>query len=219
MIIDKTYFKSGELFIPNIISQDAVPQGQASRSSKMSVFIDKYSREFLLNALGVDLFNELSDILKDNTLEEVGNEKWKALVKGEDYTYDGKKYRFDGLEGYEKQSMIAYFVFCKYLRDNDITYTTVGTVRDMAKNSFSVSATPKYVDIWNSFIDMYQGKKFDGEPKIITNPAGLIGVSYYSEEGVQRSLYRYLSDKNEIDSGNFPDFEFKFYKRYNSMGI
>lgn len=219
MIIDKTYFSSGELFIPNAISQDALPKGTPTRGDKLDVFISRNEREFLINALGVIHSDTLINILKNNELEEVGNEKWKALVNGENYVLNGETYRFDGLAGYEKQSMIAYYIFCKYLRDNDLTYTTVGTVRDVAKNSFSVSATPKYVDMWNTFINMYQGKKASEEPYIIRNASGEIGLSYFSEEGAQRSLYRYLLDKNDIDDTNFPDFQFTFHQRYNSLGI
>ena len=219
MIIDTTYFTSGELFIPNVISQDALPAGTPSRNTKIDVLISKYSREFLINSLGVILYDELAQILTNDTLDDVGNEKWKALVEGENYVLDSKTYRFDGLRGYEKQSMVAYYVFCMHLRESDLTYTTVGTVRDVAKNSFSVSATPKYVDMWNSFVNMYQGKAYNGEAVVIRNPSGLIGLTYHNEEGFQRSLYRYLSDKNEIDADNFPDFNFVFYKRYNSLGI
>lgn len=221
MIVNSTYFEQGELLIPNARDIDAVKVGGLNKP-KLDNFIDKYERELLMDALGVTLYDELVVILKANTLEDAGKEHWKILVDGGNYDVDDKTVRFDGLRGFNKQSLVASYVFCRYLRNNDVTYTTVGTVRDTAKNATSVTATPKYVNVWNGFIKKYQGSH-DGmladTPRIIRNPAGLVGLSFFNSEGVQRSLYQYLFDINDSDNTKFTDFEFKFRKLKNSMGI
>lgn len=222
MLIDYTYFQQGELYIPNVRSKNAGEVG-GENLTKVNLFIDKYERELLMNALGITLYDQLVAIVNANQLLDAGNEHWNALVNGENYVVDGETYRFDGLLGYNKQSMIAYYVFCKYLRENDVVYTTTGTVKDTSKNATSVAATPKYVDIWNFFVNAYQGKHYNQDfidtPSIIRNSGGLIGLTWFAEEGITRSLYQFLYDKNDADPTRFTDFKFKFYKRENSMGI
>ncbi len=223
MIINTSYFQQGELYIPNTKNIDASSVGGVSNSAKakVQIVIDRYERDLMINALGVTLYNQLYTLLDDNALEEPANSKWNFLVEGEDYTKDGKTLRWDGLRGYKQQSLVASYVFCEYMRENDMIYTTVGTVRGTAKNATSVTATPKYVDIWNRFVLAYQGKRYamETQPKIIRSPSGEIGYSFYKEDNVIRSLYQYLTDKNEADATAFPDFEFKFYERKNSLGI
>lgn len=223
MLIDNTYFQQGELYIPNSRDMNASVTG-GTNVAKIQVFIDRYERDLLINALGVVLYNQLKTILDADTLNDVGNEKWEKLVNGEDYTLDGKTYRFDGLLGFSQQSFVASYVYCRYLKDNDATYTTVGTVRDTAKNATSVSAAPKYVGVWNSFIEKYQGnhgnQAFLDDPVIIRNTVGEIGLDWFAgEEGIFRSMYQYMTDKNEVDETNFPDFQFTFYHDKNSLGI
>ena len=86
-------------------------------------------------------------------------------------------------------------------------------------NANSVSATQKYIDAWNDFINAYQGSSFETFPRIITNRSGDVGLDYFGDQQVQRTLYQYLNDKNDLDATNFPDFKFKFYKIETSMGI
>lgn len=222
MIIDSSYFKHGELFIPNVVNLNAQPKTEATQKVKsdLDLFIDKYERELLLNALGVDLYEELVTICSDNLLEEVGNEKWLALVEGETYQVNDETYIFDGLRGFQNESLVAYYVFCRWMENDDSVYSTVGTVRDTAKNAISVAASPKYIKAWNNFINKYQGKHRGTMPRVIFNPSGDIGLDYFGQEDVNRTLYQYLSDKNDSsDPEPFPDFRFKLYRIKTSMGI
>lgn len=222
MIITTDYFYSGELFIPNARNVDSgsTSVSTGNNAGKLSIAIDKYERELLINCLGVSLYNQLSTIISDDTLDEVGNEKWKSLVVGETYVVDGKTYIFDGLIGYSNNSFIANYVFCKYMRNDDMSYTTTGTVRDTTKNATSVSATPKYIDIWSGFIRGYQGGVDCDTPRVIMNSSGEIGLDYTQQNNsVNRSLIQYILDKNSVDSLLFPDANLKFYKQKNSMGI
>lgn len=213
MIIDSSYFDKGSLFIPNNKDLSAQPVGTPTVQSDIDFFIDKYERELLYNALGVTLYNELKTA-NESTLTG----KWKDLVDGTDYTIDSKLYRWDGLKGYASQSLIAFYVYCQYLRNDQSTYTTTGIVKNTAANAENYDPTPKFIKAWNSFIIQYQAQ-FNGLPEIIINRSGKVGLDFYGNKDVKSSLYQYLTDANVLDPTAFPDFEFRFYESYNSFGI
>lgn len=214
MIIDVSYFQKGSLYIPNSVNISA--SSSPNNGGEIDFFIKKYERELLMNALGVTLYNELQVALGD--IDNVAYAKWKALVNGEDYTINSKEYRYDGLKGYEKQSVIAFFVFMQYMRNDESVYTTTGTAKNKAKGAEIVSMTPKYIKVQNSFIEAYQ-KPSINNPNVIVNRSGSFGLDYFGNDDAQRSLYQYLCDKNELDENNFPDFMFKSYEVENSLGF
>lgn len=218
MIIDSSYFTNGELFIPNNKDLSARPVGSPSVIEALDTFIDKYERDLLLNALGVTLYNELISQFTNGELKIDAPQKWVDLVKGSEYTINGKTFIWDGLIGYAKNSLIAFYVYCNYMRNNETTYTTTGVVKNTAKNADNVSFTPKYIKAWNTFIEQYQSE-FGSDPRIIINYFGNVGLDYYSNKNVKVSLYQYLLDQNDLDANSFPDFEFKFYETENSFGI
>jgi len=216
-IIDNTYFEKGSLYIPNNKDINVAPVDTPSSQSELDFFIEKYERELLLNAFGVTLYNELQSQIPNPTIQ-----KWIDLINGSDYTdADGEVKRWDGLKGNLSQSVIAFFVYCEYLRNDNEAYATVGTVKNNAKNADNVDATPKYIKAWHQFIDFYQGQNYC-TPQVIVNRSGMIGLDYYGEGNkVQVSLYQYLMDANTLDDTSFPDFDnyFKFYRTKNSFGI
>lgn len=215
MIIDSSYFEKGELYIPNNRDLSAQPVGSPSTKSDVDFFINKYEPELLLNALGVTLYNELETANSD--LPNAA-QKWKDLVNGVDYTIDGVTRRWDGLIGAGKQSLIAYFVYCQYLRDKEATFTTTGVVQNDANNAENYDPTRKYIKAWNSFLKQYQGG-LNRAPRIIYNSSGSVGLDYYGNKSKTVSLYQYLADQNTLDDTAFPDFEFTLYESYNSFGI
>lgn len=218
MIIDSSYFTNGELFIPNNKDLSAKPLGSPSVKSDLDVFIDKYERDLLLNALGTTLYDGLISQFTNGVLKTDAPQKWKDLIDGTNYTINGKTHRWDGLRGYAKQSLLAFYVFCKYMRNNEYTYTTTGVVQNTAKNADNVSGTTKYVKAWQSFMEQYQDE-LSSEPRIIFNSMGAIGLDYSGRSNVKVSLYQFLLDANELDDTAFPEFEFKFYENENSWGI
>ena len=215
MIIDATYFEKGLLFIPNNKDISATPVAAPSIQSELEVFIDNYERDLLINALGVTLFNLLVTAMDDLPSAD---QKWQDLVDGTDYTINSKEYRWEGLRGYNKQSLIAFYVFCQYLRNDESTYTTTGIVQNTAKNADNYNPTGKYIKAYNSFIEQYQNNTRNN-PAIIINGYGSIGLDYFGNNNAKRSLYQYLTDANELDATAFPDFEFKVYDIETSLGI
>lgn len=215
MIIDATYFEKGLLYIPNSKDISASPTATPSTQSELEVFIDNYERDLLLNAFGVDLFNQLKVAMSDY---DNAAQKWVDLVEGKDYTINGKKHRWEGLKGYNKQSVIAFYVYCQYLRNDESTYTTTGIVQNTGKNADNYSPTGKYIKAHNCFLKQYQNSDY-GQPNIIINGSGSMGLDYFNNSDVQRSFYQYLVDANELDVTAFPDFEFKVYDTETSLGI
>jgi hypothetical protein len=216
-IIDATYFERGSLYIPNNKDLSVEPTGSPSVVTELDSFIPICERQLLLNALGVTLYDALITALPD--LEEEVNLKWKKLVDGTNYTnIDGKVKVWDGLKGRNGQSLLAFYIFTEYLRNDNETYSTVGVVKNSAKNAEVANPTPKFIKAYNQFIKFYQGEyNLDG-PRIIVNGFGSIGMDWYNETA-QVSLYNYLIDANDLDATSFPDFEFRVYSNLNSLGI
>ena len=218
-IIDETYFENVNLYIPNVKDVNVEPAGSPTVVTNLEAFITKYERELLLNALGVTLYDELQVALE---LEDftTAAQKWQDLVNGTNYTNaDGNVKRWDGLKGYSKQSLIAFYIFTEYLREDNETYATVGVVKNGSKNAERTNATPKFYKAYSQFIDAYQGNFNCTQPIVVVNGFGSVGLDYYGAESVTVSLLKYLTDSNELDPLAFPDFEFKFYEYQNSYGI
>ena len=212
-ITDATYYEKGINFIPN--SKDISPSDSPSQNTGLLYFIDLYERELMLNALGITLYTDLQTALKDL---EKSEGKWQDLVKGKTYELNSKTYRWEGLRGYNKNSLVASYIFCKWLRNDESVYTTTGIAQNVARNATNFSFTPKYIASWNQFFKRYQAQA-QNAPKIIYNHFGAVGLDYYQHNNSEVSLYQYLTDQNEIKATSFPDFEFKFYKPQNSFGI
>lgn len=212
MIIDKTYFEVLEARIPGKKDMNAQPVGAPTVTAELDATIDKYERDLLLNALGVTLYNLLKGEV-DPGPPTVG--KWADLVNGKDYTIDGKVKRWDGLKGYSKQSLIAFYVACQYQRNDELTYTIIGVIRSTSDTADSADAITKYVRNWGEFMDKYQGQLHYLTDKRVIEASD----SFIRNDNVKVSLYQYLVDSNELDPTAFPDFEFKVYEPSNRFAI
>ena len=215
-LIDASYFKKGILYIPNNTDLNVSPVGTPTNETDLDVFINEYERELLLNALGIVLYEELLVAISDINSADA---KWVNLINGVTYTNsNGIKKRWDGLLGYQKQSVIAFFVYTEYLRNYNETFATTGIVRNDAKNATSYNATPKYIKAYQKFLEAYQSTN-TATPTHYVNRFGSEGIDWYGSEKTKVSLYQFLVDSNDLDPTAFPDFEFKFYDEQNSFGI
>ena len=215
-IIDNTYFEKGWLFIPNNKDINASPVGSPTIETDLDLFRIEYERELLLNALGVTLYDELQAEI-DGTLT---TQKWIDLVNGKNYTINGITKRWNGLKGANSQSLIAFYVYCQYLRNDNSTYLTTGIAQNTANNAERSDPSPKFVKSWTRFLSQYQGSYYNnGYPTVIYNRSGMVGLDYYGSDNVESNLFQYLTDQNELIPTDFPDFEFKFYESYNTFGI
>lgn len=141
-ILTSNYFKSGELFIPNSVAVPSINPNTPNAVDNLQSFIDKYEKILLVDVLGIVQYNTLLA----NQSQTSGI--WFDLISGKEY--DNKVWA--GLK-----PIIASFVFCKYLENDKSYYTGVGMERSKAENSIPVNPTEKIVEVWNSFVEMYQG--------------------------------------------------------------
>ncbi len=215
-IIDNTYFEKGWLFIPNNKDTNSEPVGSPSAQSEIDFFITEYERELLLNAFGVTLYDELqAEIDATPSIQ-----KWIDLIDGKNYTINSNTKRWNGLKGANSQSLIAFYVYCQYVRNDNSTYLTTGIAQNTANNAERSDPTPKFVKSWTRFLEQYQGNGYNyGYPTIITNRSGMVGLDYYGQDNIEVNMFQYLTDQNTLEPTDFPDFEFKFYETYNTMGI
>lgn len=215
-ITDITYFERGSTYVPNNKNIGVEPVGSPTNQTELDYYITEYERDLLLNALGVTLYDELQADLPGLAIP-----KWEKLVNGETYTdSNGNVKIWNGLVGINKQSAISFYIFVEYLRNYDDTFSTVGTIKNTAKNATNISATPKYIKAYTQFIETYQGS-LNQSPTVIYNGRGMIGFDYSGNGKSEVSLYQYLLDSNALDETAFPNFEefFKFYRMQNSKGF
>jgi hypothetical protein len=162
----------------------------------------------------VTLYDELVIALLD--IDNAAT-KWQNLVKGVTYVKDTETYRFDGLRGFNKESLIAYFVYCEYLRNDQSYYATTGVVKSKTKNAESYDPTSKFISCYYAFLKRYQNDCNLNSPIYYMSDSGTIGVDYYGqgdENGIV-TLETFLKD-NESD---YDGYSFKRFERINSFGI
>lgn len=210
-IIDETYFTK-ELVIPN---QSAIDVGGST--APFSTWIDQQSRLFLQSVLGNVLFTDFDANVTDGVLDVGAPQKWIDLVDGKTYTENGVSYTWKGLkfeEGAFKGSIIAYFVYCKWLEYQLSRQSGIGEVRGSAANSASVGTTHRYVTTWNTFVDMYQGTH--DTDMTITVYRGVPFLDYYGDrEDGYVSLVQFLLDNEE----DYPKPAVRRYNYLNTFGV
>lgn len=208
-IIDESYFIK-ELNIPNTVETDV-----SGAATPFEMWIDKEVRLCLQNALGSVLFSDFDNKVTNGTYQE-GVTKWDNLVNGVTYTYNGESYKWKGLkftEGTFKGSLLAYYVYCKWLEFQLSQMSGMGEVRGEAVNSMSANSTYRYVNIWNTFVEMYQGlNQSAGSVQFIN---GVPFYDYAGSNGGYVSLIEFLKH-NDTD---YPEAQMKEYKFLNTFGI
>ena len=162
-IIDTSYF-NGEIEVPN--------SNQSEIATDLNESITKYEQEVLIQLLGYPLFKELKAVA-DYGL----GDKWDKLVNGEEFSYtlNGVTVttKWEGLRGFDKKSLIAYYVYFMHRRKRK-SYTAGGgsEVESKHDNSEKVSPYVKLVEVWNEFIVLYGGECY--QPKEVIQYTNLL---------------------------------------------
>lgn len=215
-ITDATYYQKGIKFIPNAEVSGTPVAGNPTNTtvSELDDFIVSNERLLLFSFLNVTLYDELQTALLDI---DNAPTKWQNLIKGNDYIKDSVTYRFDGLRGFNKESLIAYFVYCEYIKNDNSYYATSGVVKTKSKNSEVFDATAKYITCYSAFLERYQDKEDCGEATYYISGDGVVGVDYFgnSDSNGVVTLETFLRD-NKTD---YEGYCFKRFERINSFGI
>ena len=138
MLIDIDYFK-GALNIPNI---------EKDTDSFNQNYIGLYEPEILTQLLGNDLYQQVLANYDTNT-----DDKWRDLVEGKTYivTISGIDYsvKWNGLINSEQISLIAYYVYYKYVDINFQQLTGLGVGAQAMENATIIDPNKKLVWSWN----------------------------------------------------------------------
>lgn len=120
--------------------------------NKIKWFIDFHEPEFLTALLGYDLYKYMID--------NPGVQRVLDIKNGKEYTeYDnGPTRKFRGLLFTEnvttKKSAIAYYVYYKFIQNNQTKQTASGEKKTKSENSEEVSPKNKLFTTWNRMVDL-----------------------------------------------------------------
>lgn len=209
-IITLDHFKKANtLYIPlatsyPVANASATPPNDSQAVTKL---IAKVERDVLLNALGLEAYNELILALSD--IDNPTNAKWKNLVQGEEY--DGKAWY--GLDG--DYSLLAYQVKAEYLFLNAQNLQGIGVVEPKVEKGTFASPQHEIANMSTKFVELYQGGYLN-EPIVYEN--GFVDWFGCNNNITEPSLYQYLYDKR-ADFTNVDLYKFKVYVPFNSFGV
>jgi len=153
MIIDTTYFILPPLQIPNAVAQPSIGLNTPNNVQKLQAVIDRVEYIFLWNLLGYEQYTELkAQFNPDGTWIAEPLEKWVDLVDGKD-SWPGLRYEV----GDNKVSLIAYYVYHEFLKNDRQYYSSTGLVAAEAANAVKTSVSEELTEKWNDFVIQYQG--------------------------------------------------------------
>ena len=214
-LIDETYFRK-DLVVPDSAPSLDIPCNEQS----IEMYIDRYARQLLQNALGNVLFDELDSEIVNGSLKSSATQKWKDLVNGRSYTYNGQPYKWKGLlinEGAFKASILAQYTFIHWHIDQLSEMSSFGEVKGSSINSEMVNSTAKSVKVWNDFITMYQGNAQASNYSFSYRN----GVPFHDYHSGNKSDYVCLLDYLTHNESDYPDasklVEVEGYQ--NTMGL
>lgn len=163
MITDTSYYQNQPLEIPNSASVPSISNDTPSNVSALDKAIQLYEYQLLFNALGAvqyaDFMNQFKPAPNQTELKDDAEQKWVDLVNGKDLD-NGR--RWEGLRfniGDNKVSLVAYFVYHQFKKNDETFYATTGEVKSESANAYNVSTDGILATRWNEFVTMYEGNQ------------------------------------------------------------
>ena len=156
-LIDATYFTQPPL---EIAEADGTSNTRDGAKTILEGYGDEKPRDILTDALGFELADTLESFTTGGELNNDAPEIWQKLVYGTTYTYKNEDYKWDGLifeKGIVKKSLLASYTYFNYKKDTNTQTTGSGEVVIITKNAQNRNDGQKYVNAYNSFLEMYQG--------------------------------------------------------------
>jgi hypothetical protein len=192
MFIDSSYFV-GEINVPNAVTDLALSQA-----------IDQYEKEILIQLLGYKLYSLL---VADCTLGVPATQIYKDLVDGAEFTHNDIPLKWNGLKNTDKVSLIAYYVFYKYV-ERDVTrlYGTGMSMSSEGNGWTRVSPVNKLCAVWERMRELYG--KIPAEYKTLYNTPV---ISFNNNPSAYNFLY--------VNKDDYPDWTFTPQWNINAFGI
>lgn len=215
-LINGTYFQR-DLTIPNTTEADS------KAMLVLEQFIDEKCRLLMRDLLGVTLYNELNSYLVNGMLPAVPEFptidpvplKWRNLVTGCEYSVNDVNYKWMGLywsEGTAKGSLLADFTYYYWLLNELSFMSGVGEVRAEAKGAENVNSTQRLVNVWNRFVERYQGV-CNGYHSVYSYWFG--GNVYGNHQDDTVTLLQFIADNSE----DYPNTDNRRYNVKNQLGL
>ncbi len=215
MIIDISYFLKKDVFIPNAVVQPSIGSNTPTSIIQLQAEIDEKEYEFILSFLGYEQTEELFNQFEaDGTWKVSALLKWKNLVDGTEF--NGKKW--EGLRysaGTQKISIIAYYVFFYYLKEDFATYSTTGIQVAQAENSTTQLPNEKQASAWNKFVNMYDGGNIQERNYSFSSNWNGLMLRWNSEQRNQVSLLDFIRANSDDYDTNF----LSYYGLINSTNL
>lgn len=203
--IDSTYFV-GEIQIPNVTANATI----------ITQAITQYEKEILIQLLGYKLYSLLIADLT-GALGAPVTQKYLDLVNGAEFThsFNGQDItlKWEGLKNTALQSLIAYYVFYKYV-ERDVTrlYGTGVSMSQTEKGFERVSPVNKLCNTWERMRELY-GKIPSEYKPVYVRP--VIGSNTSGVFNSDPSAYNFLFANKE----DYPDWIFTPQWNINAFGI
>ena len=197
MFIDSTYFV-GELNIPN-----------ASVEPSLTQAIAQYEKEILIQLLGYPLYALL---IADCTLYVPATQKYIDLVNGADFThpYDDTTHHWNGLKNTDLQSLIAYYVFYKYVERDVTRLYPAGVGASKESDGWArASAVNKLCAAWDRMRELYG--KLPGNCKMYYTSPFVPSCAFNSDPSAYNFLLANIDD--------YPDWKFTPQWNINPIGL
>lgn len=153
-LINETDYFVRELVLPDTSEIDV-----SSVANPFDNWIDTEARNVLQGAFGFVLFDDFdSNVVNGVYVPAVP--KWDRMVNGAIYLFEGQNYKYEGLlfqEGAVQRSLLAYYVFSKWMKPYLSTLTVFGDQAGFAANSIAADGRVREVNAWNNFVRLYGG--------------------------------------------------------------
>lgn len=200
--IDSTYF-TGEIAVPGASSETGLTQA-----------ITQYEKEILIKLLGYKLYSLL---IADLSNGAPVTQKYIDLVNGKEFTltYNGADYtvKWEGLANTALQSLIAYYVFYKYVERNITSFYGTGVSQANVQEGWSrVNPEMKMIHAWERMRELYG--KIPPEYKL-NYDRPLLGTDLSVVHELSGSAYNFLL----MNKTDYPDWVFTPLWNMNQFGI
>lgn len=221
MIINNhNYFTTNDINIPNVGENTPIETGNQNH---LQWYIDVYERELLIMALGRQLYQDfITNIVQDPSDPSYGDPipaadpVWINLLTGTTYTQNSATHYWNGLRytitlgsRVQHQSLIAHYIYYKYLKDNTTNLTNLGVATENIKNATQTDPTPKMIKAYRTFYNQYGGEH---NPYVNPYPHH---PNYTFTNSRQVTLYHFLSHHTQ----DYPNWQFTHLENQNQFNI
>lgn len=161
--------------------------------NELNGFIARFEKEILIKCLGYDLYSAFITALSGTP-----DQKWVELRDGKEYTQDGVKVKWNGLINTDKESLIAYYVYYKFLTSSSRFASSNGVKLINNENSVNIGPRQNQVYAYNRALDL---------------------IGFPGDDLRNGTLYNFLYYSNGVDSTTYPNWYFTQLGKINIFNI